>query len=98
VDTNRGSKNKLKSNFDLLKVIVEFIEPNKELKSYEARTVISQNKVSIGEIKEELIRIEAIALRALDLVGTIIRNSKEHPVSNDIIKKFIKEEGLLDNE
>lgn len=98
----RSLKAKFKSNFDLLAVIVEFIEPSKNLderlEPYEIRTVISQNKVNIGEIKKELIRIEGIALRALDLIGTIIRNSKEHPVTSDTIDKFIKEEGLLKDE
>lgn len=91
-------KKKLKSNFGLLSVIVEFLKPTKEIAPHEIRVVISQNRVSIGEIKKELSRIENLALRALDLVGTIIRNSKEHPVSNDAIDKFIQDEGLLKDE
>jgi len=90
-------KNKLKSNFDMLAVIVNFVEPNRELKPYEVRS-IQQYQLDMEEIKKELTRVEGIALRSLELVGTIIRNSKEHPVSSEAINQFILEEGLLKDE
>jgi hypothetical protein len=94
-------KKKIASHIDTLAFIIELIEPsepNEKLKPYELRSIISQNKLSIIEIKKELTRVEEIAMQAINNVGSIIRHSKQHPISPDAINKFIVEQGLLKDE
>ncbi len=86
---------------DSLISIINFLQPSKpheELKPYELRTIVSQNKISIIKIEEKLNRVEVIALQALDNVGSIIRHSKTHPITKDTINTFITEQGLLNDE
>jgi len=91
-------RQKIDSCLDTLALIVDFVEPSETLKPYELRAIISQNKLSIAEIKKELARVEEIALQAINNVGSIIRHSKQHPISPDAINKFIVEQGLLKDE
>lgn len=91
-------KTKLEANSNTLAVIVDFIKPSKELKPYELRVIVSENKVSIARLEEELDNVKKIALQAINNVGSIIRHSKEQPITRETINKFIKEQGLLSDE
>lgn len=78
------------------KTVINFIES--ELTGHEVRTLISQNKVSIGEIIKKLDHVENLALQALDYMGSFIRHNKQHPPTTKAIEEFIRENGISQNE
>jgi len=91
-------KKTVNSNSKLLANIKKFLEPanpDEELKPYELRVVVNQNKLSINRIEEKLKRNEELSLQAINNTASIIRHSKQHPITSDAVNKFIDEEGLL---
>jgi len=86
---------------DSLNAIIELIksfESNKKIKQYEWILIANEHSLRISNLEKELKQVDERALQAINNVGSIIRHSKEFPVSSETINKFIAEQGLLTDE
>jgi hypothetical protein len=81
-----------------LTAITKLIESFKNLKPYEWRVIISQYDLRMASIEQQLKQVDERALQAINNVGSIIRHSKQHPIDSNTIKKFISDQGLLNDE